>query len=105
MDLAVWFHRLLIEAGFQDVQRVVHAWPTNCWPRQEKRRTVGQLVSGAIGGDLLGISSALLKRGMPDLERDQVVALCENARRDFCNKKFRVYLRSVSVVGRKPGNQ
>ncbi|KGY14470.1 hypothetical protein PABG_12670 [Paracoccidioides brasiliensis Pb03] len=80
----------LIKAGYIDVTVLNYKWPTNRWPKDPKKKTVGLWTLANIGSSLEGLCMALMTRGL-DWSKERVLAFLVDVRKDLHNTKIHAY--------------
>jgi len=95
------YKTLLEDAGFVDVQETWYAWPTNTWAKDNHHKTLGAWVNKDALAAVHGLSVAVLTRGL-GMPAEEVDVICEQVKKDICNRRIHSYFPVVCVYGRKP---
>ncbi|KAI1382728.1 S-adenosyl-L-methionine-dependent methyltransferase [Hypoxylon trugodes] len=76
--------------GFVNVERKIYKWPINPWPKDPKFKEIGLWTRANIEGNLEGISTALLARGL-ELSREEILAFLAEVRAELRNPRIHAY--------------
>ncbi|KAM5349786.1 hypothetical protein ACJ41O_006291 [Fusarium nematophilum] len=91
----------LQEQGFINIQRKVFKWPINPWPKDPKYKEIGLWTLANIEGNLEGITTALLARGL-ELSQEEILAFIADVRAEMRNPRVHAYWDVFVIVGQKP---
>ncbi|KAL2259023.1 hypothetical protein VTK26DRAFT_7443 [Humicola hyalothermophila] len=101
INLASQYGRMLVEAGFTNVEVVEHKWPTNQWAKDVKQNELGRLSQSSFADELETISGALLVHGL-NLSHKEVAVRCTLVRREFNDPQIHAYFPVFTAFGMKP---
>ena len=91
----------LTEAGFEDVQTVVHKCPLGVWPRDKRLRLCGLFLRTAIMDGLRGFAQRPLASGL-GWTPIQIEIFLMDVRKSVMDSSFHTYYPFHVVYGRKP---
>ncbi|KAK6085682.1 methyltransferase domain-containing protein [Seiridium cupressi] len=98
------YAQMFRNAGLANVTERLFVWPTSPWPtgpRNEHLRDLGQHCRRDLLEGLEAISLNLFTR-FADLDKEAVLNLVQNAKNDFWDTKYHVYVQVVVTMGQKP---
>ncbi|KAI9798954.1 MAG: hypothetical protein M1833_004307 [Piccolia ochrophora] len=100
VDVGPQYVSMMEEAGFVDVQCVMHKWPQNPWPKARKVKELGMWSQQNVEDGLQGLSLAILTRGLGWTAQEVEVFLVD-VRKDIRDRRIHTYWDIYVVYGKK----
>ncbi|KAF9871074.1 methyltransferase domain-containing protein [Colletotrichum karsti] len=88
------------EAGFVDITVKKYVWPLNSWPKDKKLKEIGRWHHVNLDQGFEGLSLALFTRAL-NWTKEEVLALCAEARKELKSKSTHAYWNVQVTYARK----
>ncbi|RJE18258.1 Methyltransferase [Aspergillus sclerotialis] len=101
MNVTSFYKQWMIDAGYKDVNEVVHKVPVGRWPKDPKLKELGEYFRLEVLESLEAYSFALMTRVL-GWSIEEVQAFLTELRSEINNRKLHIYSKLYIVYGRKP---
>ncbi|KAF7535558.1 hypothetical protein G7054_g5278 [Neopestalotiopsis clavispora] len=98
------FAQMFRDVGLDNVTERLFVWPVSPWPqgpRNQHLRELSQIARRNLLEGLEAFSMVLFTR-YANMSKDEVLTLVQNAKDDFWDPKYHVYMQVVVTMGQKP---
>ncbi|KAK3985306.1 Phosphoethanolamine N-methyltransferase 1 [Cladorrhinum sp. PSN332] len=90
IESAKEYKKLMIEAGFVNVQEKLYKWPTNSWAKDKKFKEIGMWTEENFCGGIYGLSVALFTRAL-GWSTEELEVFLVDVRKDLRNRSIHAY--------------